>query len=89
MEKLIKIITLGASGVGKTSILDRIVYNKFSEDMHSTMTDKQNYYLLRDYKTKNVKIKLKFIDTAGQEKFCNLPNQYIRDCHIVLLVFKI
>ena len=39
-------------------------------------------------KKKNVKIKLKFIDTVGQEKHSDLPNQYIRDCHIVLLIFK-
>jgi small GTP-binding protein len=87
MEKLIKIITLGASAVGKTSIIKRIVQNKFDDEMQPTYGI-DNYYLFRDYKKKNVKIKLKFIDTVGQEKHSDLPNQYIRDCHIVLLIFK-
>ena len=31
---------------------------------------------------------LRFLDTAGQERFLNaLPTQYIRDSHIILLVF--
>ena len=88
MEKLIKIITLGASNVGKTSIIKRIVNNTFSDEILSTMTS-DKYHLFRDYKKKNIKIKLSFMDTAGQERFCYLPKQYIRDCHIVLLVFKI
>ena len=45
--------------------------------------------LYREYKNKNIKIKFTFIDTAGQERFINsLPMQYIRDSHIVLLVFS-
>jgi small GTP-binding protein len=87
MEKVIKIITLGASCVGKTSIINRIVNNTFSDQMMTTNTFNK-YFLFRDYKKKNVKIKLEFIDTVGQERFCALPNQYIRDCHIVLFVFK-
>ena len=88
MEKIIKIkiITLGASDVGKTSIINRIVSKKFSEQMVSTTGIDKNI-IERDYKTKNLKMLLEFTDTAGQEQYCDLPKQYIRGCHIVLLVF--
>ncbi len=37
---------------------------------------------------KNIKIALCFKDTAGQELYKELPLQYIRNSHIVLLVFS-
>ena len=87
MEKEIKIITLGASEVGKTSIINRIVNKKFSENAIATQgTDR--LVIFRDYKQKNIKIKLIFIDTAGQERYANLPIKYIRNCQIVLLVYS-
>jgi len=88
MEKEIKIITLGESGVGKTSIINRICSNSFNVKEHCTLGVEFNY-LTKTYTKKNIKMKLNFIDTAGQELFMNiLPTQYIRDSNIVLLVFS-
>ena len=88
MEKIIKIITLGETGVGKTSIIKRICYDCYNEDEKSTFTC-ENHYLTEYYSAKQITIQLNFIDTFGQEKFLSyLPKQYIRDSHIVLLVFS-
>ena len=85
-EKTINIITLGESGVGKTSILNRIVYKKFNEYETTTMGN-QPIILKRKYEKKKLNMILKFLDTAGQERYISLPKSYIRDSHIVLLVF--
>ena len=89
MEKHVKIsvITLGDTGVGKTSIIKRIHDDSFQELMFSThgMSD---FFIERNYTKKNIKIALCFKDTAGQELYKELPLQYIRNSHIVLLVFS-
>ncbi len=89
MEKQVKIsvITLGDTGVGKTSIIKRIHDDSFQELMFSThgMSD---FFIQRNYTKKNIKIALCFKDTAGQELYKELPLQYIRNSHIVLLVFS-
>ena len=89
MEKIkkIKIITLGASGVGKTSIINRIVRNEFNANQITTVGIEKNS-IERTYKKKNLIMNLTFVDTAGQERFqYSLPKSYIRESHIVLLVF--
>ena len=89
MEKQVKIsvITLGDTGVGKTSIIKRIHDDSFQELMFSThgMSD---FFIERNYTKKNIKIALCFKDTAGQELYKELPLQYIRKSDIVLLVFS-
>jgi len=88
MEKIMKIITLGETGVGKTSIINRICYDCYNEDEKSSFIC-ENHYLTEYYSAKQIKMQLNFLDTAGQEKFLSyLPKQYIRDSYIVLLVFS-
>ena len=87
MERIINIITLGSSFVGKTSIINRIHFNKFEESLPATIGIKYNI-IKRNYTKKNIIISLNFRDTMGHEDYQNImPLQYIRDSHIVLLVF--
>ena len=87
-EKEIKIsvITLGDTGVGKTSIIKRIHDGSYKEEMLSTYGF-EDFFVQRKYNKKNLTISLCFKDTAGQERYQELPLQYIRNSHIVLLVF--
>ena len=85
-EKKINIITLGESSVGKTCIIKRIAHKKFDGNEISTIGI-DHYIIKRDYQKKNLTLLLHFIDTVGQEKFASLTNSYIRDSHIILLVF--
>ena len=88
MEREVKIsvITLGDSGVGKTSIIKRIYDGTFQDVMFSTFGI-GDFFVRRKYLKKNIQIVLCFKDTAGQESYQELPVQYIRKSHIVLLVF--
>ena len=85
-ELVYKIITLGDSGVGKTSIIRRYVYNDF--DMNTMSTLGLNF-AFKDVTLKNgVKIKIKLIDTAGQEKYKSLSKNYIKNAEGVIFVFS-
>lgn len=81
---LFKIIIIGDSGVGKTSILNRFIDNTFSSHYISTIGV--------DFKLKNIKIndeniKLQLWDTAGQERFKTITSNYYRGAHCIFLVF--
>ena len=87
MEKKVNVITLGDSGVGKTSIIKRIKEGIFDDKIKATINN-DIFFIRKPYKTKNLTILLTFYDTIGQEIYMNLlPLQYIRNSHIVLLVF--
>ena len=82
----LKIIILGASEVGKTSILDRYFKDEFRENRLSTIgVDFQTKYFKFDSK----KIKVNYTDTAGQEKFRAISVNYLKAANGVILVFDI
>ena len=81
-----KILTIGESGVGKTSILRRFVENKFLKNHLATIGI--------DFKTKTLtindqEIKLKIWDTAGQERFRNITTQYYKGADGIVLVYDV
>ena len=65
----------------------RIKNGTFTEKVEATLNI--NYFIIKKpYQKKNLTISLNFRDTAGGGQFQNiLPKKYIRDSHIVLLVF--
>ena len=81
-----KILTLGESGVGKTCILRRFVENKFLKNHLATIGI--------DFRAKTIQIngyevKLKIWDTAGEERFRNITNQYYKGADGIILVFDL
>ena len=84
--KTFNIITLGDSGVGKTSIIYRYVKNKFDNSNSSTLGIIFSY---KEIKLNNKdKIILKLVDTAGQEKYRALAKSYFKNVDVVLFVFS-
>ena len=85
-DETVKIITLGESSVGKTSILAKYVDDIFDINMISTLGV--------DFKRKteiidNKQINIKVWDTAGQECFRNIQKIYYHNTEGVLLVFDL
>ena len=81
-----KLITLGDSGVGKTSILKRYINQKFDQNMISTVGFGIS---VKEITTKKgTKIKLKLIDTAGQENLKAISNSYLKNADCALFVFS-
>ena len=83
---IIKILTLGDTMVGKSSIVLRFAEDKFDDNQFATIGI--------DFKTKYIKIadssvKVLIWDTAGQEKFQNIAKQYYKGANGVLLIYDI
>ena len=86
-EKLetFKIIFLGDSGVGKSSIIMRYIHNTFSDNHISTVGVGFSY---KEVTVKDgTKIQLKLIDTAGQEKYKSISKSYYKNAEGVLFIF--
>ena len=81
-----KIIFIGDAGVGKTSIISRIMDNPFSEVYESSIGVD---FMSKNIKYKGQNIKLQVWDTAGQEKYKGLIPSYVRNSSIVFLVYDI
>ena len=84
-EIIFKIITLGDSGVGKTSIINRYIKGKFSDNITSNLGVNFSYKNLTFNKTQ--KIMLKLYDTCGQEKYRALVKSYYKNADGVLFIF--
>lgn len=82
-----KIIVLGCSGVGKTSLIERYCTNRFSLSMGKSefMYDMRMKTVLYDGETYNLKI----IDTGGQEMYDCIPSSYYRDVHGAFLIYDV
>ena len=85
-DYLIKILTIGESGVGKTCLISRYNRDEFSENHLSTIAI--------DFKMKNAEIngrrvKIQIWDTAGQERFATLTNGFFKGSDGILVTYSV
>ena len=85
-EKELKIILLGESGVGKTSIIYRYYKNTFNSNLPSTFG---STFITKILEKDNITYKLNIWDTTGQEKYHSVTKLFIHGAHIVILVYAI
>ncbi|CAF4297236.1 unnamed protein product [Rotaria socialis] len=83
---LLKVIILGDSGVGKTSLMGQFVSHKFSNQYKATIG--------ADFLTKEVQIDDRLVtmqiwDTAGQERFQSLGVAFYRGADCCILVYDV
>ena len=84
-----KVVIVGDSGVGKTSILFRYVQGQFNEHVQPSFG--------AGFKTKDVPyndagdktVKLYLWDTAGQERYKSVTRSYFRGSIGVIIVYDI
>ena len=86
-EQDIKVILVGESGTGKTSLISISMGMKFQEGMEISTS-------AASFVTKIIKIgdksySLNLWDTIGQEKFRSLTKIFIKDSKIVIFVYDI
>ena len=70
----IKIVLIGESGVGKTSIISQFVNQVFQEDVETSSSGTYNSKTL--IYDNNKVLKLEIWDTAGQEKYRSLASMF-------------
>ena len=85
-EKSIKIILLGDSMVGKSSIIHRLCKEKFDENIGPTLSIEYfNYYI----KINDFTIRMQIWDPAGQEKFNSIVKNYYQNTDYGIFVYSI
>ena len=85
-KDILKLLTLGESQVGKSSILFRYSDNKFFLTKAATIGIDMKSKII---KSGNEKIKVSIYDTAGQERFRSIIKSYYKGANGVLLVYDI
>ena len=81
-----KVVLLGESAVGKTSLATRFVNNQFSEFEESTIGAA---FLSKALTINNKTIKFEIWDTAGQERYQSLAPMYYRGAKVGIIVFDL
>lgn len=82
-----KIILIGDTYVGKTSLVNRFMGFEFTENYSCTIS--------ADFKIKSLSIdpstgaELTVWDTCGQEKYRAITRQYFKDAHGIVLVYDV
>ena len=84
--KEIKVILLGDTGVGKTSIINRYINNKFDPDNDNTLSSS---FSTKEIIKNDVLYRLDVWDTIGQEKYNAITNILIKGSNIVILVYSV
>merc|ERR1712000_486744 len=83
---LLKIIILGDSGVGKTSLMNQYVNKKFSASYNATIGAD---FLTREVIIDDKQVTMQLWDTAGQERFQSLGVAFYRGADCCVLVYDV
>eukprot|EP01113_Clastostelium_recurvatum_P007684 TRINITY_DN1358_c0_g1_i2.p1 TRINITY_DN1358_c0_g1~~TRINITY_DN1358_c0_g1_i2.p1 ORF type:complete len:214 (-),score=41.39 TRINITY_DN1358_c0_g1_i2:95-736(-) len=85
-RSLLKVLLLGDSGVGKTSLLERFINRKFSAMYKATIGAD---FLTRELEVDGKIVTLQIWDTAGQERFQSLGTSFYRGSDCCILVYDV
>eukprot|EP01120_Amphizonella_sp_Union-15-10_P006994 TRINITY_DN2318_c0_g1_i1.p1 TRINITY_DN2318_c0_g1~~TRINITY_DN2318_c0_g1_i1.p1 ORF type:complete len:193 (-),score=37.90 TRINITY_DN2318_c0_g1_i1:115-693(-) len=80
-----KIVCVGAGGVGKSAITIQFIQQHFIDEYDPTIEDSYRKQVLID---KDIAM-LDILDTAGQEEYSAMREQYMRDGEGFLMVYAI
>ncbi|EEB13748.1 ral, putative [Pediculus humanus corporis] len=80
-----KVIMVGSGGVGKSALTLQFMYDEFVEDYEPTKADSYRKKVVLD--AENVQIDI--LDTAGQEDYAAIRDNYFRSGEGFLFVFSI
>ena len=84
----VKVVLLGESGVGKTSIISQFTSNKFNPRC-ATSVSAQFISKIIEFPEYQKTIKFDIWDTVGQEKYRSLAKIFYKDAKIIIFVYDI
>ena len=85
-DHLFKVLLVGSSGVGKSSLLVRYSDDIFSENFQPTIGVD---FKIRTMELDQKKIKLQIWDTAGQCRFKTITQSYYKGAHGIIVAFDL
>ncbi|XP_066149360.1 ras-like protein 1 [Euwallacea fornicatus] len=80
-----KLVVVGAGGVGKSALTIQLIQNHFVDEYDPTIEDSYRKQVVIDGET----CLLDILDTAGQEEYSAMRDQYMRTGEGFLLVFAV
>jgi len=80
-----RIVVLGAGGVGKSALTLRLISDEFATEYDPTIEDSYRKQVSIDGKPALLDV----LDTAGQEEYASLQDQWIREGDGYLIVYAI
>ena len=78
-------VVVGAGGVGKSSVTVSFLHNKFLKDYDPTIEESYRQKITVDSKP----VILDIIDTAGQEEYSSLRDQYLTQGEAFILIYSV
>jgi Ras-related protein Rab-1A len=85
-EFIFKVLLLGNSNVGKSSLFLRFVDDVWNDTFVPTIGVD---FKIKTFEIDSKKIKMQIWDTAGQERFKNIISSYYRGAHGILLLYDV
>lgn len=85
-DYLFKVLLIGNSGVGKSSLLLRFADDVFSENFMPTIGVD---FKIRTIEVDGKTIKLQIWDTAGQERFKTITSSYYKGAHGIIVTYDV
>ncbi|KAH3669419.1 hypothetical protein OGAPHI_001540 [Ogataea philodendri] len=85
-KTILKVIILGDSGVGKTSLMQQFINGKFSQQYKATIGAD---FLPKDLVIDDKQVTMQIWDTAGQERFQSLGVAFYRGSDCCVLVYDV
>ena len=80
-----KVVIIGDTGVGKTALMNRFLFDKFDPESMPTLGAQSKPRIVEV--PGEGQLKLTLWDTAGQEKFKSLTRMYFQDAEAALIVY--
>uniref|UniRef100_UPI00358E8018 ras-related protein Ral-A-like n=1 Tax=Myxine glutinosa TaxID=7769 RepID=UPI00358E8018 len=80
-----KVIMVGSGGVGKSALTLQFMYDEFVEDYEPTKADSYRKSVVLD----GEKVQIDILDTAGQEDYAAIRDNYFRSGEGFLCVFSL
>ncbi|XP_034949563.1 ras-related protein Ral-a isoform X2 [Chelonus insularis] len=84
-QVLHKVIMVGSGGVGKSALTLQFMYDEFVEDYEPTKADSYRKKVVLDAQ----EVQIDILDTAGQEDYAAIRDNYFRSGEGFLCVFSI
>ena len=83
-----KVVLVGDTGVGKTSIIERYINDKYDENQKTTLVSSYTFKKI-DIKKYNKSVSLDIWDTAGQEKYMSINKNLFQKVEGIILMYDI
>lgn len=83
---ILRLMTIGDTGVGKTSMILRYTEDQFPKDHLATIGVD---FKVKETEIDSRKVKVQIWDTAGQERFAAIPKSYFNKADGIFVVFDL